>query len=276
MKKNYSSPNPLKHSRKKLIVYLTAGFPDIKTTYKIALECVRNGADIIELGVPFSDPIADGKTIQTSSYLALKKSFNHSHNQIKKILRLAHSIRTKTGAPIYLMTYLNPLISYGIPRLNKDALKNKISGFIIPDLNLEMVHTLKKSGFTLPNNLVFMASPNSRNNHSHLKELAKNTSGFLYAVSTLGVTGARKNLQIPVPFLKKLHRIVHKEGKKLFVGFGISTPLVAAKISQYADGIIVGSKIIDIIINSSSKTIAPIKAGKFCSELKKAITLRRN
>jgi len=273
MRKNKTARRPSPPSEeKKLVVYMTAGYPDFKTCLKTAVEAVKNGADIIELGVPFSDPIADGKTIQASSFLALKKSFKDAKTHIKKILHLSREISRRTAVQeIYIMSYLNPILSYGIPRLEEESRRIGIKGFIIPDLTCEESVKLKNNGFNLPSNLVFMAAPNiSLKDTQRLEKIASESHGFIYAVSLLGVTGARKKLNIPVKFLTTLRRICHKKGKKVYAGFGVSSPSSARRIARYTDGVIIGSAIIDII-NKSGKNNAPAAVGRFCAKVKRSL-----
>ena len=227
-----------KKKKKAFIAYLTAGYPDLTTTEKIALQLEKGGVDIIELGIPFSDPLADGPTIQNASQKSLAKGTN-----IGSILKLVRRLRKKTDMPIVFMTYYNPVYQYGIQKFVKDSIAAGSDGIIVPDLPVEeseeLVKASKKSDFKT----IFLAAPTSTT--ERLKEIARHSSGFIYYVSLMGVTGAREKL--PGDLIASIKKIKRMTAKPVCVGFGISTPLQAALASRYSDGIIIGSALIKII-----------------------------
>jgi len=253
----------LKQKQKKaLIIYLTAGYPNLKATEKLIREFEKKGADLIEIGIPFSDPLADGPTIQKASQYALKEGAN-----VRAILRMARSVRKKVGLPLVFMTYYNPVMRYGIKNFVKDSKKAGLDGIIIPDLppeeSKELTGISKKEGFSV----VFLAAPTSTK--ERLRTIASKTSGFIYYVSLTGVTGARKRLpQDIIANVKRLKRITKKP---VCVGFGISEPQQAKRISKLADGIIVGSAVIKIIEKNQGKKDLYEKAGAFVAKLARAI-----
>ncbi len=255
----------LKELKKKkktaLIPFITAGDPDLKTTKALVLEMERRGADIIELGVPFSDPIADGPTIQAAGIRAMKHKIS-----LEDILKLVKDLRRKTEVPLVLMTYYNLFYNYGIERFAVQAKKSGVDGVIAADLPVEEASELKK--YARKNNLdtIFLASPTSP--PQRLKLIAKETRGFIYYVSLTGVTGVREELaEDLISSLKRLKRLTKKP---IAVGFGISKPEHIRKIRRYADGAVVGSAIISVIEkNLKSKDLVK-KVGNFVRRLAQA------
>lgn len=244
--------------QKALIIYLTCGYPDIKTTEKLVLELEGAGADIIELGVPFSDPLADGPVIQESSAYALKKGIN-----LNRIFSLVMSLRKKTQIPICLMGYYNPVFSFGPARFVAEALRSGVDGIIIPDLppeeDRELVSLSKERGLKT----IFFLSPTS--SKERMKYIAQVSSGFIYYVSLTGVTGARQSLP---PDLKENIRIIKGYTQKpVCVGFGISRPEHIAEVFKIADGAIVGSAVIKAIKDSIAKKDLIERVGKFVREI---------
>ena len=231
-----------KEKRKALAVFLTAGYPDIKTTEKIILE-IKKYADIIELGIPFSDPIADGATIQYSSQKALKKNIN-----LKKIFSIVRNIRKKTNIPIVLMGYLNPIYNFGLKNFFQKAEKIGVDGLIIPDLpceeNAEIVKLAKK------HKIAFIPLVSLTTEKNRAKKIAKSSTGFVYVTAVTGITCERKDVSDElIPYLI----MMRKETKKpLLVGFGISKPEHIKKLKNYCDGFIVGSAVIELIRQKKS------------------------
>lgn len=248
--------------RSALIPFLTAGDPDIETTRKLVLELEKRGADIIELGVPFSDPLADGPTIEASSKRALDGGI-----RIKTILQLVKSLRKETQIPLVLMSYYNPIYQYGLEEFSKDAAGVGVDGVIISDLPPEEAADWKKAASGVGLDTIFLAAPTST--EERIKTIIASSSGFIYYVSVTGVTGARTAL--PSGILSSLKRIKQKSKKPVAVGFGISTPEQARKLSQRADGIIVGSALVRIIEENTGKPTLISAAGNFIASLKKAI-----
>ncbi|MFH1459287.1 MAG: tryptophan synthase subunit alpha [Candidatus Omnitrophota bacterium] len=228
-----------KRKKKKIFVaYITAGFPEPDATIDIVRQIEKDGVDIIELGMPFSDPIADGPTIQKASALALKKGMN-----LKKFLNLVKCLRKKTQIPLIMMSYYNPIFNYGIKKFTKDAGLAGLDGVIIPDLPPEestaLNKFLKKEGILQ----IFLISPVTQ--LVRMQKIVKITQGFIYYISLTGVTGIRKKL--PQALKSKLKSIKKITNKSVFVGFGISRPQQVKSILKDADGIIIGSAIIKIL-----------------------------
>jgi tryptophan synthase alpha chain len=223
---------------KALIPYVTVGYPSVEDTLKIVPMLADSGCDIVELGIPFSDPLADGATIQKASFYALKNGATP-----KICLEVAGKLRTKVNIPLVFMTYLNPVLTYGQEDFCAACSRSGIDGLIIPDLTpdegLELENITRKHGL----DLIYLLAPTSSD--ERIKLVAKRASGFIYLVSVAGVTGSRASLP---PELDSFVETVRKATKKpLCVGFGISTPEQARHIAQIADGVIVGSKLIQLI-----------------------------
>ncbi|MBN1384630.1 MAG: tryptophan synthase subunit alpha [Elusimicrobia bacterium] len=226
-----------KENKKVLSVFLTAGFPDIKTTGNAILK-IANYADLIELGVPFSDPIADGPTIQYSSQKALKKNID-----IKKILSTVKNLRKKVNIPIIVMGYLNPIYNFGLNEFFKQARNSGVDGVIIPDLTYEESHIVKN--LSKKYRIAYIPLVALTTDKNRAKEIARTSTGFIYVTAVTGVTGARKEISRDlIPFLKTLK---NKTSKPLMVGFGISKPEHIKKIKKFCDGFIVGSAVINLI-----------------------------
>jgi tryptophan synthase alpha chain len=228
----------LKKGHKALIPYITSGYPDTESTLEVISLLAENGADIIELGIPFSDPLADGPTIQESSYQALLKGVNTD-----TCLDIARKARKKTAAALVFMTYYNIVLQYGLERFCKSGSEAGIDGLIIPDLPPEEGAELE--GFTRQYglDLIYLLAPTST--PERIKMVAEKSSGYIYLVSVAGVTGARSSL--PPDLTAFVARVRQLAKQPLCVGFGISTPEQARQIGQLADGVIIGSKLIQLI-----------------------------
>lgn len=219
-----------------LIVYLTAGFPTLKELMHNVYLLSENGADLIEVGVPFSDPTADGPTIQHASQVALKKN-----TCLKNILVELEKIKVDT--PLILMSYFNPLLSYGKEKLFRDIKRSGVSGIIIPDLPVEEAREWIKVSNSSGIDPILLVSPTSTNQRIRL--IAEYSRGFIYCVSTTGTTGMRDEL--PIGLLDFIQNIKSMTDKPVAVGFGISTPDHVRLLRDEADGVIVGSRIIEAI-----------------------------
>ncbi|MBU4128947.1 tryptophan synthase subunit alpha [bacterium] len=250
-----------KRKKTALIPFITAGDPNLKTTKELVLEMERRGADIIELGVPFSDPIADGPTIQKADIRSLKHK-----TSLNDTLKLVKDLRKKTEVPIVLMTYYNLLHNYGIERFVTQARRSGVDGVIAADLPIEEASELKKYARRSNLNTIFLASPTS--SPERLKLIAKETRGFIYYVSLTGVTGTREELaEGLVSSLRRLKRLTKVP---IAVGFGISKPEHIRKIRRYANGVVVGSAIVSVIEkNPESKDLVK-KVGDFVERLAQA------
>jgi len=243
---------------KALIPFITAGDPDLETSRRLALEIAARGADLLELGIPFSDPLADGPTIQAASSRALKGDVT-----LAEVLSMAGTLRRETDIPLILMGYYNPILQYGLEQAAADAARNGVDGFIIPDLPPEEAEpwrrVAKKAGVAT----IFLAAPTS--GPERLKKLGRLTRGFLYYVSVTGITGARTEL--PPELIQELAEVRRLVPCPLAVGFGISTPAQIQNLAPYVDGVVVGSAIVQQVAQfSGPETIKQI--GDFVAALK--------
>lgn len=248
-----------KRSGKAFIAYITAGDPDLAATGRIVRELERSGADIIELGIPFSDPIADGPTIQAASYRALARKAS-----LVKIFALVEKLRKDTEIPLVFMTYYNPVLKYGLGKFFKSCRSAGVDGVIVPDLPVEESGELVRLGKKTGVSTIFLAAPTSTKDR--IKKIIDSSSGFIYYVSSTGVTGARRRL--PEGITKKVRLIRSMTAKPVAVGFGISGYSQAAAVSRIADGVIIGSAIVGMI-GSRSSYLAGVR--RFATGLAKAI-----
>jgi len=248
-------------SRKKkaFIAYVTAGYPDLATTAKIVPALERSGVDIIELGIPFSDPIADGPTIQAASQRALENKVT-----MKKVFAMVAKLRRETEMPIVFMTYFNPVLRYGLKDFFRSCRSCGVDGVIVPDLPCEEAKELIKTGRAAGVATIFLVAPTST--RQRIAKIAASRQGFIYYVSLTGVTGART--QLPEDILSKLKAIQSMTKKPVAVGFGVSNAVQARRLAKVADGVIVGSAIVKIV--GEKKNIVP-KISTFAAKLAKAI-----
>ncbi len=241
-------------NKKAFVAFLTAGFPDLKTTGKLVLELEKSGVDLIELGVPFSDPLADGAVIQDSSRLSIKMG-----TTMDKILSLVKSLRKETQIPLCLMTYYNIIYCFGKKRFLSLASNSGVDGIIIPDLppeeDREFVGACRKHNI----DTIFFLSPTTP--PDRIPFINKNSRGFIYYVSLTGVTGARDKL--PPDLIKNLRMIKRYVDKPVCVGFGVSRPRQISKIYSVADGVIVGSAIIKKIKQNLGSPYLVNRVGRF-------------
>jgi len=229
--------------RPALIAYITAGDPSPSATTEIVAALERGGADLIELGVPFSDPIADGPVIQRSSDRALKAG-----TKLATVLDMAAQIRKRSEIPLLLFTYLNPVLRYGLEPLAQAAVKKGIDGCLLTDLSVEeaepYIQVMRQAGL----DTVFLAAPTS--SRRRLELVAKYSTGFVYLVSRTGVTGERANVSASVGPLVTAMRAVTQ--LPLAVGFGISTADQVRSVGAIADGVVVGSAFERVIEESAA------------------------
>jgi tryptophan synthase alpha chain len=221
-----------------LVAYVTCGDPDIATTREIILAACRGGADIIELGVPFSDPVADGPVIQRASERALKNG-----TSLEDVLRLAAEVRQQSDAGLIVFTYLNPMLRFGMERFCAEAAKSGVDGALITDLTVEEASEYRRQMAAHNLDTVFLAAPTSPD--QRLKAIAEACKGFVYAVSRTGITGTQKQVAADVQGLVKRIRKFTK--LPVAVGFGISNAQQFAEVGQFADGVVVGSAIMQLI-----------------------------
>jgi tryptophan synthase alpha chain len=247
--------------RKALMPFITSGYPDNRTFIKLLKEFDRSGADMIEVGIPFSDPMADGKTIQYSSQKALEKNVT-----LEKTFDMLDRI-SKLDIPLIAMSYFNPIYAYGITKFMKRAHEVGVRGVIIPDLIPEEGARIEHASRDNMIDLIYLLAPTSSDKRKRL--ILNKSRGFVYLVSVAGVTGARKSLP---PNLSAWIKQVKKDSRlPVSVGFGISNIVQARYVSQVADGVIIGSAIIDIIKSSFDSRKAVNKAGKFIRQLRKGL-----
>lgn len=245
-----------------LVVFLTAGDPDLETTDALILAMAESGADVIEIGVPFSDPIADGPTIQRSSERGLAAGAN-----LRRILGQVRRLRPKLDVPLLLMGYANPFYVMGEERFARDAAAVGVDGVIVPDLPPEegegFFAALEKQGV----DSVLLAAPTTT--RERMKRIAERTRGFLYYVSLTGVTSARDGLGSGIEAGVALAREFTE--LPVCVGFGISKPEHAREVGRFADGVVVGSAIVDRIEAARSPDEAVDSVARYVSEMKHAL-----
>jgi len=247
-----------KKGHKALITYITAGDPNLDLTYELVLEMERKGADIIELGVPFSDPLADGPIIQAASERALK-----SGTSLTKVLNLVKGLRHSTQIPLALLSYYNPIYKYGVTQFVKEASFVGVDGVIIPDLPPEEANELKHEANSKNLATIFLLAPTSTSKRIRL--ISQASTGFIYYVSLTGITGMRKELETSLG--ESLRQIRLLTNKPIGVGFGISTKEHVAKVTSMADAAIVGSAIVNLMAKHQKKTNLVKIIGNFVANL---------
>ena len=245
-----------------LIPFVTAGDPNLATTLKILEELAESGADCIELGVPFSDPTADGPTIQRASERALRKGLS-----MPAILRLVREFRRKSEVPIVLFGYFNPFFRYGLKKFCRDSAHVGVDGILCVDLPPEESAELKRWTDAEGLNLIFLLSPTSDRNRLQL--VTGLAQGFIYYVSVTGVTGVRRQLDDNLRM--QVARVRRASALPVGVGFGISTPKQAAWVAGFADAVVVGSALVERIEKAKGNAEKVRCAGAFTAELKRAI-----
>lgn len=251
-----------KQGCKAFIPYVTAGYPNLSVTEKLVLEFAQNDADIIEIGIPFSDPMADGPTIQQSSQQALDEGVT-----LNGIFDLVKKVRARNDVPLALMTYYNPVFHFGEEKFVKKARACGVDGLIIPDLPPEEARSLLKIARREKISLIFFLAPTTT--EARMKKILKYAGGFVYFVSVAGVTGARRSL--PAGLAAKVKKAKSFSRVPVCVGFGISTPEQARTLAAGADGVIVGSAIIKVITQNQGKKDLVQKAGRLVARLSKSL-----
>jgi tryptophan synthase alpha chain len=242
---------------KALIPYVTVGYPSLEATLKVVPLLARNGADIVELGIPFSDPLADGVTIQRSSFNALQKGVTP-----QLCLDTAKKLREKVDIPLVFMTYYNPVFHYGLEAFCNACVASGVDGLIIPDLppqeGAELEAITKKRDL----DLIYLLAPTST--EERIRLVVERSRGFIYLVSVTGVTGARDRL--PADLEVFVSRVKEQVSQPLCVGFGISTPAQAKRVARLADGVIVGSRVIQLMEDGDFNQL-----GEFIKGLRQAL-----
>ena len=247
---------------KALIPFITAGYPDLGTTRRLIFQFEQCGADLLELGVPFSDPMADGPVIQHASEIALARG-----TSLERILGLVKTVRRKSSIPVILMGYYNPFFKFGLKAFTRAAKEAGVDGLLIVDLPPEEAVEMKMHTDRAGLDLIFLLAPTS--GPERINSIVKHASGFIYYVSLTGVTGVRSTLDRTIR--NQLETIRMKSPLSIGVGFGISTREHSKTVSQWADAVVVGSALIKIISGSTSKARAVQNAGRFIRALKTAM-----
>ena len=234
-----------------LIGYLPVGFPDLATSIDAAVALVENGVDILELGLPYSDPVMDGLVIQDATQAALRAGF-----RVRDVFTAVEAVRSRVAAPVLVMTYWNPVLQYGVDRF-ADALRDAGgSGLITPDITpdsaADWIATSERTGL----DRVFLAAPSSTD--ARLAETVKASRGFVYAVSTMGITGARHDVDAAARAL--VARLRSAGAENACVGIGISTGDQVREVLRYADGAIVGSALVKALADGGVRAVASAAA----------------
>ncbi|WP_288225458.1 tryptophan synthase subunit alpha [uncultured Prochlorococcus sp.] len=252
----------LKNKKKfALMPFIMAGDPNIEITSEILLKLQENGADLIELGIPYSDPLADGPIIQVAASRALK-----SGTSLRKVIKLLESLKGKLNIPIILFSYLNPLLCFGFERFCEMAYDAGVSGLIVPDLPLEEAYKFSKIVSNHSMDLILLVAPTTP--FERMKQISNHTKGFTYLVSVTGVTGERSKMENRVENL--IAKLKDVNSNPIAVGFGISTPEHVKKVREWgADGVIIGSAFVKRISSSSEKDVVD-HVGEFCTEMRLA------
>lgn len=242
-------------SNKAFIAFITGGDPDIETTEKLIITLAESGVNIIEIGIPFSDPVAEGLVIQKASERALSNGCT-----VDKLFEMVKRVRKKVQIPLLFMTYVNPIFAYGKMRFMEHCASSGINGIIVPDLpfeeRAELITECNTHGITL----ISMIAPTS---HERITQIAKNSEGFIYCVSSMGVTGVRSEINTNIA--EMINKVKSVSQTPCAIGFGISTPKQAKKFAELSDGIIIGSAIVDIIAKHGKNCIEPVK--QFANEV---------
>ncbi len=245
--------------RKGMIIYLTAGDPDLETTEAIVIEMARRGVDMVELGVPFSDPVADGPVIQAASKRALENGV-----ALQDVLNLAGKLRSRVKIPLLIMSYYNPLYSYGLSRFIDSASYNGVDGVIVPDLPLEesevFSRNLKKAGI----HFIYFLAPTSSD--TRIMKTVEQASGFIYCISVSGITGARDEISAEADIL--LDKVRSMTEIPLALGFGISRSEQVKSMRNQANAVIIGSAIMKLVEQGGSREEVAGRIGVFLDQFK--------
>ncbi|HAX17382.1 MAG TPA: tryptophan synthase subunit alpha [Actinobacteria bacterium] len=248
---------------KALITFITGGDPDIGTTEKLIQAMEKAGADLIEIGIPFSDPVAEGAVIQDADERALKAGCTTD-----KLFEMVSRVRKKTDIPLLLMTYINPVFTYGKEKFSYRCAECGIDGIIVPDMPFEERDELLEELEAGSIDLISMIAPTSE---ERIEMIAAQARGFIYCVSSLGVTGVRENITTDIgKMIKKIRTVTNTP---CAIGFGISTPEQAGIMASLSDGVIVGSAIVKLIAKYGRNSIGPVS--EFVAALKKGIEDKR-
>lgn len=246
-----------KNQRKGLITYLTAGAPDLEITREMLLEMARSGADLIEIGIPFSDPMADGPVIQAASNQALAGGV-----KVGGILQMVKEVRKEIDLPLVLMTYYNPVLQYGLEKFCQHAAESGIDGIIVPDLPYEesepLLQCIERCGL----DYIPLIAPTST--AERIEAICKRAQGFIYCVSVTGITGGQGKIKTDLQgFCNQVRKYT---SLPLAVGFGISKPEMAKEIVPYCDAVVVGSALVRLVVEGTYSEV-----GRLTADFKQAI-----
>ncbi len=245
-----------------LVTYLMAGDPDLATSKAAALACAQAGADVIELGMPFSDPIADGPTIQLAGERALA-----SGTSVAGALAVAAHVRARSDVAIALMGYLNPVLAFGLERFFREAAAAGVDAVILPDVPLDEAGELRRLAAGAGVKTVFLLAPTST--APRRQAVAEAATGFVYFVSVTGVTGARREL--PADLAAQVAEVRRVSPVPVVVGFGVSTPAQAHQVAQLADGVVVGSALVAQLARPGARGARVARVRAFVRRLKRAV-----
>ena len=250
-------------NKKALITFVTAGDPTLEATIAIVKEMEKRGADIIELGIPYSDPIAEGPVIQLANARALKNNI-----KIKDVMNAVKEMRKEVTVPLVYLLYFNCILQYGPKQFFEDCEQSGIDALIIPDLPFEERDELEEISSQYPVDIISLVSPTSGD---RMEKIARNAKGFLYCVSSLGVTGMRSDFSTDFnEFFSGINKVTSIP--KALV-FGISTPEHIVQLKKYCDGLIIGSAIVKQVEKSANAEEAVINVGNFVESLRKALDI---
>ncbi|HLB01671.1 MAG TPA: tryptophan synthase subunit alpha [Nitrospiria bacterium] len=251
-----------RQGKKALIPYIMAGDPDLSTTQALVLALEQSGADIIELGIPFSDPLADGPVIQRASDRSLRNK-----TSLRAVMDLVRTLRRQTQIPLVLMSYYNPIYKYGEEKFAEDALAYGVDGVIIPDLPPEEAGQLIQISKRIGLDTIFLLAPTST--RERIRRVSESSRGFIYYVSLTGITGAA--LSSVREIKAKLQEIRRYSTKPIAVGFGISTPAQASQVARWADGVIIGSALVKLVESHLQDSRLVKMIGEFVQRLNRAV-----
>jgi tryptophan synthase alpha chain len=242
-----------------LLPYFMAGDPSLADTRRLVIEAARRGADVVELGVPFSDPLADGPVIQRAGTRALAGGAT-----VARVLETVAGLRAEIDVPIVLLTYYNPVLAFGLKAFARTAVDAGVDGAIVADLPPEESDPLGTEATAAGLDLVYMVAPTST--VARVRLIARKSRGFIYVVSLTGVTGERQ--QLPADMATQIATIRRETAMPVCVGFGISTPAQVATVGRVADGAAVGSAIVRLVESRAGSPTLVEDVGKFIAELK--------
>ncbi len=247
---------------KLLVPFFTAGYPDMNTSLDLVRVAADAGADMIELGMPFSDPLADGPAIQLSSYEALQGGVT-----LRSILEGVRQLRRSVKLPIVLMGYLNPMIAYGMGKFIRQAARAGVDGFIIPDLPVDDADRYLEDMAANDLSATFLVAPTSP--RARVTAVDLHSTDFVYAVTVTGVTGSRRGFDRSTDrYLRQMKRMI---SKPFVAGFGVSSPDSARRLCRHADGVVIGSALVGLLRQARNRTQARREVARFLSGIRRAI-----